>query len=661
MYLLIVFLPLLGSSVAGFFGRFLGSEGTAIITTTCLSFSSILSLIAFYEVAPGASACYLRIAPWISSEMFDASWGFFGDPTVVMLIVVTSISSLVHLYSISYMSEDPHSPRFMCYLSIPTFFMPMLVTGDNSLQLFLGWEGVGLASYLLIHFWFTRLQADKAAIKAMLVNRVGDFGLAPGISGCFTLFQTVDFSTIFARASAPRNSWISRNMRLNAITLICILLLIGAVGKSAQIGSHTWSPDAMEGPTPVSALIHAATMVTAGVFMIARCSPLFEYPPTALIVITFAGAMTSFLAATTGILQNDLKRVIAYSTCSQLGYMIFACGISNYSVSVFHLMNHAFFKALLFLSAGSVIHAMSDEQDMRKMGGLASSFPFTYAMMLMGSLSLIGFPFPTGFYSKDVILELAYTKYTISGNFAFWLGSVSVLFTSYYSFRLLFLTFLVPTNSFGRDILRCHDAPIPMAIPLILLALGSLFVGYLASNFWANSPFVLPKNEILAESEFAAPTITKLIPIPFSTSGASVAYNVNPVADQFQRAFQTSTFCNRLYSFFNKRWFFDQVLNDFLVRSFLRFGYEVSFEALDKGAIEILGPYGISYTFRRLAERISQLQSGFVYHYAFAMLLGSTLFVTFSRMWDSLSSWVDNRSSFIWIVSSFYNNKSSQE
>nr|YP_010937914.1 NADH dehydrogenase subunit 5 [Reynoutria japonica]WKY31450.1 NADH dehydrogenase subunit 5 [Reynoutria japonica] len=664
MYLLIVFLPLLGSSVAGFFGRFLGSEGSAIITITCVSFSSLLSVIAFYEVAPGASACYLRIAPWVSSEMFDASWGFlFDSPTVVMLIVVTSISSLVHLYSISYMSEDPHSPRFMCYLSILTFFMPMLVTGDNSLQLFLGWEGVGLASYLLIQFWFTRLQADKAATKAMLVNRVGDFGLAPGISGRFTLFQTVDFSTIFACASAPRNSWISRNMRLNAITLICILLFIGAVGKSAQIGSHTWLPDAMEGPTPVSALIHAATMVTAGVFMIARCSPLFEYPPTALIVITFAGATTSFLAATTGILQNDLKRVIAYSTCSQLGYMIFACGISNYSVSVFHLMNHAFFKALLFLSAGSVIHAMSDEQDMRKMGGLASSFPFTYAMMLMGSLSLIGFPFLTGFYSKDVILELAYTKYTISGNFAFWLGSVSVLFTSYYSFRLLFLTFLVPTNSFGRDILRCHDAPIPMAIPLILLAFGSLFVGYLAklSNFWANSLFVLPKNEILAESEFAAPTITKLIPILFSTSGASVAYNVNPVADQFQRAFQTSTFCNRLYSFFNKRWFFDQVLNDFLVRSFLRFGYEVSFEALDKGAIEILGPYGISYTFRRLAERISQLQSGFVYHYAFAMLLGSTLFVTFSRMWDFLSSWVDNRSSFIWIVSSFYNNKSSQE
>ncbi|KAI3967935.1 hypothetical protein MKX01_027118 [Papaver californicum] len=301
----------------------------------------------------------------------------------------------------------------------------------------------------------------------MPVNRVGGFGLSPGISGRFTLFQTVDFSTIFARASAPRNSWIFRSMRLNAITLICILLLIGAAGKSAQIGLHTWSPYAMEGPTPVSALIHAAITVIAGVFMIARCSPLFEYPPTTLIVITSAGATTSFLAATTGILQNDSKRVIAYSTCSQLGYIIFACGISNYSVSVFHLMNHSFFKALLFLSAGLVIHAMSDEQDMRKMGGLASSFPLTYAMILMSNLSLIGFVFLTGFYSKDVILELAYTN-------------VSVLFTSYYSFRSLFLTFIVPTNSFGRDIKRCHDAPIPMAIPLILLAFGSLFVGYLA-------------------------------------------------------------------------------------------------------------------------------------------------------------------------------------
>ncbi|KAJ8420682.1 hypothetical protein Cgig2_015035 [Carnegiea gigantea] len=461
MYLLIVFLPLLGSSVAGFFGRFLGSEGTAIVTTTCVSFSSILSLIAFYEVAPGASACYLRIAPWISSEIHRMNCRVDrSDPDAAVAPRRYGLDPLLPTtghHSMSGIRED--------ILDVTT----PLVGGCAALP-------------------FDRYTVEEAdherysptVVMLIVVTFIRDFGLALGISGRFTLFQTVDFSTIFACASAQRNSWISCNMRLNAITLICILLFIGAVGKSAQIGSHTWSPDAMEGPTPVSALIHAATMVTAGVFMIARCSPLFEYPPTALIVITFAGAMTSFLAATTGILQNDLKRVIAYSTCSQLGYMIFACGISNYSVSVFHLMNHAFFKALLFLSAGSVIHAMSDEQDMRKMGGLASSFPFTYAMMLMGSLSLIGFPFLTGFYSKDVILELAYTKYTISGNFAFWLGSVSVLFTSYYSFRSLLITFLVPTNSFGRDILRCHDAPIPMAIPLILLAFGSLFVGYLA-------------------------------------------------------------------------------------------------------------------------------------------------------------------------------------
>lgn len=359
----------------------------------------------------------------------------------------------------------------------------MLVTGDNLIQLFLGWEGVGLASFLSINFWFTRLQANKAAIKAMLVNRVGDSGLAPGIMGRFTLSQTVDSPTIFARASAspePQNSFIFCNMKFHAITVIRISPSIGAVGKSAQIGLHTRLPDAMEGPTPVSALIHAATTVTAGVFMIARRSPLFEYPPTALSTIAFAGAMTAFFAATTGILQNDLKRVIAYSTRSQSGYMIPARGIPNYSVSIFHLMNHAFSKAPPFSSAGSVIHAMSDEQDMRKMGGLASPLPFTHAMMPIGSPSLIGFPFPTGFYSKDVILELAYTKYTISGNSAFWLGSVSVFSTSYHSFRSLFLAFLAPTNPFGRDISRCHDAPIPMAIPLIVPAFGSIFVGYSA-------------------------------------------------------------------------------------------------------------------------------------------------------------------------------------
>ena len=364
-------------------------------------------------------------------------------------------------------------------------------------------------------------------------------------------------------------------MHVDALSAICLLLFVGAVGKSAQIGLHTWLPDAMEGPTPVSALIHAATMVTAGVFLIARCSPLFEYAPNALVVITFMGAMTAFFAATTGILQNDLKRVIAYSTCSQLGYMVFACGISNYAVSIFHLMNHAFFKALLFLSAGSVIHAMSDEQDMRKMGGLSQILPFTYAMMLIGSLALIGFPFLTGFYSKDVILELAYTKYTVSGHFAFWLGSLSVLFTSYYSFRLLFLTFLGNTNAFKQDIKHAHDAPFLMAAPLIVLAFGSLFVGYLSkdmmiglgTDFWGQSIFVLPENSNLCESEFSTPQIVKFLPLLFSALGAGIAFAINNHHNSFVYGLKTSSLGTRFYTFLNKRWLFDKVFNEFVAQS----------------------------------------------------------------------------------------------
>jgi NADH-ubiquinone oxidoreductase chain 5 len=666
MYLLIVIFPLLGSAASGLFGRFLGSRGAAVVATSCVIMSSILSGVAFYEVALGGSTCIFRIAPWMKSEMFDASWGLLFDSlTVVMLIVVTFVSSLVHLYSISYMSHDPHSPRFMSYLSIFTFFMLILVTGDNFIQLFLGWEGVGLASYLLINFWFTRLQANKAAIKAMLVNRVGDFGLALGIMGCFSVYQTVDFSVIFACSSAfadPNSTFVFCNMEMHAITLICILLFVGAVGKSAQIGLHTWLPDAMEGPTPVSALIHAATMVTAGVFMIARCSPLFEYSPNALIVVAFVGAMTSFFAATTGIMQNDLKRVIAYSTCSQLGYMIFACGISNYSVSVFHLMNHAFFKALLFLSAGSVIHAMSDEQDMRKMGGLQVSLPFTYSMMLIGSLSLIGFPFLTGFYSKDVILELAYAKYTISGSIAFWLGSISVFFTSYYSFRALYLTFLAPSNGLKRDILSCHDAPLIMAIPLILLAFGSIFVGYLAKDmmiglgtpFWANSIAIAPKNELLCESEFATPIFIRFLPLLFSFCGALVSYHVHFLSTHFFYRVKTSQFGQTIYSFANGRWLFDKVYNEVLVTPSLWFGYEVSFKTLDKGVFEILGPSGISSVLRQLASETSKIQTGFVAHYAFLMLIGLTVFISIFGLWDLISFWVDNRLYFLLMVSALF-------
>ena len=668
MYLVIVFLPLIGSLLSGGFGRFLGYRGAALITTSCVFFSFIFSCIAFYEVALSGSSCYISLTNWFFSEMFDASWGFFFDTlTVVMLIVITSVSCLVHLYSISYMSADPHIPRFMSYLSIFTFFMLMLVTSDNFLQMFFGWEGVGLASYLLINFWFTRLQASKASIKAMLVNRVGDFGLALGIMGLFSIFKTVSFPIVFATAPYyAETTFIFCNIEFNALSLICILLFIGAVGKSAQLGLHTWLPDAMEGPTPVSALIHAATMVTAGVFMISRCSPLFEYSPTALMVVTFIGAMTCFFAATTGIVQNDLKRVIAYSTCSQLGYMVFACGISNYSVGVFHLMNHAFFKALLFLSAGSIIHALSDEQDMRKMGGVVQLLPFTYAMMCIGSFSLTGFPFLTGFYSKDAILELAYAKYSVSGNFAYWLGSICVFFTSYYSFRLLIGTFLIPTAAYKNSIKQAHDAPFIMAFPLFLLALGSIFVGYLGkdmmiglgSTFWGNSLFTLPKNILLLESEYIPQTV-KLIPLFSTLAGGFVAYSVFYFGERILYQFKLSKLGNTIYYMLNKRWFFDKVYNDFIVQKALNFGYDVSFKTLDKGSFEILGPYGISRTIQQLTSQISLLQSGIIYHYAVVMLLGLIFLITIVALWDFLDFFVDSRFYFLFASSFLFVNLNS--
>jgi proton-translocating NADH-quinone oxidoreductase chain L len=672
MYLLIIAFPLLGSLLAGGFGRFLGSRGAALVSTSSVIISAFLSGIAFYEVALSGSPCCIHFSPWFVSELFDASWGFYFDSlTVVMLVVITWVSSLVHLYSISYMSQDPHIPRFMSYLSIFTFFMLMLVTADNFLQMFFGWEGVGLASYLLISFWFTRLQASKASIKAMLMNRVGDFGLALGIMCIFYLCKSVDFCTVFSCAPhLAKISFIFCNIELHALTLTCILLFIGAVGKSAQLGLHTWLPDAMEGPTPVSALIHAATMVTAGVFLIARCSPLFEYSPTALAIVTIVGSMTCFFAATTGVVQNDLKRVIAYSTCSQLGYMVFACGISHYSVGVFHLMNHAFFKALLFLTAGSVIHALADEQDIRKMGGTLQLLPFTYAMMFIGSLSLVGFPFLTGFYSKDVILEVAAASYTLSGNFAYWLGSICVALTSYYSFRLLFCTFLAPTNTFKKSMSSAHDAPFIMAFPLLLLAIGSIFVGYLGkdmmigvgTDFWANALFMLPGNALIFESEFI-PQGQKFIPLIFTALGALIAwkitmsnstpYKVNAViANNVSNSLLTNhTLGRKLYIMLNKRWLFDKVYNDFLAEKALGFGYQITFKTLDKGAFEILGPSGIASTFQLMALHFSRLQSGMIYHYAVVMLLGLTLIITLVGLWSYCYMFVDNRLYFIYLIS----------
>jgi proton-translocating NADH-quinone oxidoreductase chain L len=669
MYLLVLLLPLLASVSAGLFGRFLGFRGAAIITTGSVFLSFIISCIAFYEVALAGYTCSIEFMPWFFSEMFDASWGFYFDSlTVVMLIVVTSISSLVHLYSISYMEADPHLPRFMSYLSIFTFFMLMLVTADNFLQMFFGWEGVGLSSYLLINFWFTRLQASKASIKAMLMNRVGDFGLALGVMVLFSVFKTVDFATIFALAAHYGDAvCVFCNQEFHALTVICILLFIGAVGKSAQLGLHTWLPDAMEGPTPVSALIHAATMVTAGVFMIARCSPLFEAAPRALVVVALVGAMTCFFAATTGVVQNDLKRVIAYSTASQLGYMVFACGISQYTVGIFHLMNHAFFKALLFLSAGSVIHSLADQQDMRKMGGVARLLPFTFAMMSIGSFSLIGFPFLTGFYSKDVILEVAFARYTWDANFAYFFGSICVAFTSYYSFRLLFLTFIAPTQAYKSTLKGAHDAPFLLALPLFLLAIGSIFVGYLAKDmmiglatpFWANAIFVLPQNNVFLESEFI-PQSQKFLPLIATATGAAIAYFFSIWNASAGFAVKQHAFARKLYAFLNKRWYFDKVYNDWISQVVMDFGYNISFKALDKGFFEICGPYGIAHSFPQIALYWSRLQSGLLYHYAVVMLLGLTLLVLVSSAWGSLESIIDSRVLFIYGVSFlFYNYYSS--
>ena len=662
MYLLIVFFPLIGSVIAGIFGRSLGSRGAALVTTSCVCLSTLLSCAAFYECGLCASAVSLECGSWFSSEMFDAAWGFYFDSlTVVMLLVVNIVSTLVHVYSISYMWGDAHIPRFMSYLSIFTFFMLMLVTADNFLQLFFGWEGVGLASYLLINFWFTRLQASKASIKAMLMNRIGDFGLALGIMCIFSQFKSCSFFPVFSCAAAQADqSMILFNCELHSLNCISLLLFIGAVGKSAQLGLHTWLPDAMEGPTPVSALIHAATMVTAGVFLIARCSPLFEFAPGALQCVAVLGGMTCFFAATTGVVQNDLKRVIAYSTCSQLGYMVFACGISNYAVGVFHLMNHAFFKALLFLSAGSVIHALSDEQDMRKMGGCVQLLPFTYSMMLIGSMALVGFPFLTGFYSKDALLEIAAARYTSSADFAYIIGVCCVFFTAYYSFRLLFCTFLVDNNNYKRHLETAHDAPPLMAIPLCLLAIGSIFVGYLGkdmmigcgSDFWGSALFTAPTHLVIVESEYI-PVLQKMAPFFCTLLGAFCAWLVHIYWRRGAYEIKVQRLGRALYLFLNKRWLFDLVANS-LGRSAMHFAYAVTTKTLDKGSFEMIGPFGISLTAQQLSRQISKLQSGFVYHYAVVMLCGLTALITGVVVWDFLDLFIDARLLFLFFTSFFF-------
>jgi NADH-ubiquinone oxidoreductase chain 5 len=650
MYLLILALPFFSTISAGLFGRWLGGKLAGKITTGSIGLTFLTSLYIFYEVALLKKPCLITLNPWFITEIYDLNWGFLFDTlTSVMLIVVTSISTLVHLYSTEYMGEDPHLARFMSYLSFFTFFMLILVTADNYIQMFVGWEGVGLCSYLLINFWFGRIQANKAALKAMIVNRIGDFGLAIAIFTLYYYFKTLDYGVIFALVPQFANENILFfSTSFNLLDFIGFFLFIGAVGKSAQLGLHTWLPDAMEGPTPVSALIHAATMVTAGVFLICRSSPLLQYAENVSVIITIVGGMTAFLAATTGLLQNDLKRVIAYSTCSQLGYMIFAAGLSSYTVSVFHLSNHAFFKALLFLGAGSVIHAMGDEQDMRKMGGLVKILPLTYSAMVIGSLALMGFPFLTGFYSKDVILEVAYGSFTIEGRFVHTLGSLAAFFTAYYSTRLLAMTFLRPANGNKYFYEHAHEAPFAMATPLVILSFASIFIGYtsrdmmigVGSDFWGNALFTLPSHQYTLEAEWLDSSI-KTIPLIFSFSGVGLAIYQYLYAFKTLYILKTSNVGKLIYTFLNRKWFFDKVYNEWISESLLNVAYRQTYQNMDRGLLEFFGPNGLGTEIYKYTNRINQISLGFVFYYLFLFFGSLIILLSLFSGWAILLPFFD--------------------
>ena len=631
MYISILTLPLLGSIVSGLLGRKLGVTGAHIITCTCLILSSILATVAFYEVGVCGSPASIYLLNWVDSELMSISWEFLFDQlTVSMFIPVLYISSLIHIFSTNYMAEDPHNQRFFSYLSLFTFFMLLLVSGANYFVMFVGWEGIGVVSYLLINFWFTRLQANKAAILALTMNRVGDMGLSIGLFALFSIFGSIDYATVFS---------IAPYMNETAITIIGLLLLTGAMAKSAQIPLHSWLPGSMEGPTPVSALIHAATLVTAGLYLLVRSSPLLEYSSTALLIITLVGASTAFFAATCGLVQNDLKRIIAFSTISQLGYMVMAVGLSQYNVALMHVVNHAFFKALLFLGAGAVIHSFADQQDVRRLGGLIKFLPFTYTAMLVGSLSLLATPWLTGFYSKDLIIELAYAQYSFSGTFAYILGSLTAGLTAFYSFRLISLVFLTVPNGPKISYLNSHEASLAVIIPLFVLALFSIFFGFVFSDlfvgvgtdFFGNSIFIHPNNISIIEAEFSINPIIKLLPAILSLLGALTAiylYHFNP---HFVIEITETSLGRKIYTFLNGKYLFDVVYNNYIIGVGLKLGYTFS-KVLDRGVIELVGPYGLANTFTNTGVNISKLDTGVVTTYSLYITLGllSLLFLVFA-------------------------------
>ena len=633
MELTLLFLPLLSFIISGFFGKYLGDRISEIITSLFVSISAVLALIVFYYVITQGYENNIVIASWFHSGSLNVNWSVKVDAlSAVMLVVVTLISSLVHIYSIGYMSRDPHKTRFMAYLSLFTFAMLTLVTSDNFLQLFFGWEGVGLCSYFLIGFWYKKDSANAAAIKAFIVNRVGDFGFALGIFLIFYLFGTVNYNEVFQQIPQNLNNELTfLGLHINSIDLICMLLFIGAMGKSAQIFLHTWLPDAMEGPTPVSALIHAATMVTAGVFLVVRCSPIFEYSQLTLNIITVVGMSTAFFAATVALVQNDIKKIIAYSTCSQLGYMFFAAGVGAYNVAMFHLFIHAFFKALLFLGSGSVIHSFKDEQNINQMGGIWKKLPYTWVLMIIGTLALTGFPFLSGFYSKEAIIEYAYLRGNTVGYYAVIVGIFTALLTSIYSWRLIFKTFHGTYNNEKLKINTMHESPFVMLIPLIILAIGSLFAGYFfkelfighsSSNyFWTDSiKFLLPLS--LDHPPLWIIYITPVIvilSIPFSYYLFVKNKNItNWLANENQP----------LYNFLLNKWYFDELYDFLFVKPFKKIGI-FFWKNVDIKIIDKFGPDGISNLIKFFSNKAVKFQSGYIYQYAFIMLLGFSALLTY--------------------------------
>ena len=621
MYLLIISLPLIGGILGGLFGRKIGEEGVVFLTTALMMVAGIGSIYSLYEIGICGNKVKVEISDWIEIEGLKGGWTLMIDSlTSVMMVVVCVISSIVHIYGGEYMKGDTHRGRFMIYLSYFTFSMLILVTGDNYGQLFVGWELVGVCSYLLINYWYTRIGANKAAIQAMIINRIGDVGLILGIIGIYKEYGGIEYEVVYG------------NVEERNITIIVGLLWIGAVGKSAQIGLHIWLPNAMEGPTPVSALIHAATMVTAGVYLLARSSPLIEYGENGLWIITLMSGITIIVAGTIGIGQNDLKKVIAYSTASQLGYMTLACGLSAYSVGIFHVMNHAVFKALLFLSAGIIIHGMGDEQDMRKLGGLRRLMPYTYVLIVIGTGALIGIPFLTGYYSKDLILEIGYATGGIKGSYAFIVGSIGVFCTAYYSVRLIILTFIRKVGSNKRIIEEGHEGGWKMSGPLIILGIGSIFIGYilkdmivgLGTDFWHNAIFIHPEHIRIVEAENIN---YKIKGIPLILTGIGILLGITGFINKEKNIFKgkMTIIGRKVYIFLNRKWLIDKVIREWIVQKGLNIGLKGTYKGIDRGILEILGPSGLTDTLYNIGYKQSKIHSGNVYHYILMIIIGGII------------------------------------